>query len=134
HDAATRGVPHARTALAEARAGLAAARDRAAHHREYVEALTARHDASAPAEPGLRSGLRRLLRTAAERQAAEAQRDRTQAEILDLLVHQRSALEDAQDHLTHCVRAERLAAEDLHTRSTVTLDETASAASRARAR
>ncbi|WP_380282859.1 DEAD/DEAH box helicase [Kitasatospora purpeofusca] len=134
HDAATRGIPRARAALAEARADLAEARERASHHREYVEALTARHEAQPEGGPGLRSGLRRLLRTAAERQAAEAQHERTQAEILDLLVRQRSALEDAQDHLARCVRAEDLAATDLHTRSTASLDEAAAAADRARAR
>ncbi|MER6363217.1 ATP-binding protein [Kitasatospora sp. NPDC001527] len=133
HDAAARDVPRARATLAEARADLAAARERASHHREYVEALTARHEAPSAAEPGLRSGLRRLLRTAAERQADEAQRERTQAEILDLLVRQRSALEDAQEHLARCVRAEDLAATDLHTRSTAALDAAAAAADRARA-
>ncbi|MFF7457021.1 AAA domain-containing protein [Kitasatospora sp. NPDC008115] len=133
-DAVTGDIPRARTALAEARADLAAARERAAHHREYVEALTARQDAPATAGPGLRSGLRRLLRTAAERQADEAQQERTQAEILDLLVRRRSALEDANEHLADCVRAERLAADDLHTRSTVSLAEAAGAADRARAR
>ncbi|MFB7470038.1 DEAD/DEAH box helicase [Kitasatospora sp. NPDC056184] len=134
HDAATRDIPRARAALAEARADLAAARERASHHREYVEALTARHEAPSETGPGLRSGLRRLLRTAAERQAAEAQHERTQAEILDLLVQQRSALEDAQEHLARCVRAEDLAASDLHTRSTAAVDGAAAVADRARAR
>ncbi|MER7707465.1 DEAD/DEAH box helicase [Kitasatospora sp. NPDC097605] len=134
YEAAAGGVPRAREALAEARADLAAAREVASHHRQYVEALTARHDAPSAAEPGLRSGLRRLLRTAAERQAAEAQRERTQSEILELLVRQRSALDDAQAHLARCVRAEELAAGDLHTRATVALDEAGAAADRARAR
>nr|WP_262986113.1 ATP-binding protein [Streptomyces sp. CBMA123] len=134
HRTATQRVPRAREALAGARADLAAARERAHHHRQYVDALTARHETPLTTEPGLRAGLRRLLQTTAERQAAEQQHERTQAEILDLLVQQRTALEDAYDHIARCVRAEELAAHDLHTGSTTALAEAAAALTRAHAR
>ncbi|MFE5584067.1 AAA domain-containing protein [Kitasatospora sp. NPDC056531] len=134
HQAATQRIPQAREALAGARADLAVARERAAHHRQYVDALTARYEALPTTEPGLRTGLRRLLQSQAERRAAEQQHERTQAEILALLVQQRTALNDAYDHIARCVRVEDLAAADLHTRSTTALTDAAQAATRARAR
>ncbi|MFF0298340.1 AAA domain-containing protein [Kitasatospora sp. NPDC004614] len=103
-------VPAARQELAAARARLSGARERAAHHREYVDALTTRYDASPTVERGVRGGLRRLLQSTADRQAAEQQRERTQAEILDLLVQQRRALDDAVEQVADAVHIEALAA------------------------
>ncbi|WP_285740513.1 DEAD/DEAH box helicase [Kitasatospora phosalacinea] len=114
HRAADERVPAARQELASARARLSGARERAAHHREYVDALTARYDAPPAVERGMRGGLRRLLQSAADRQAAEQQRERTQAEIMHLLVQQRRALDDAVEQVADAVRAEALAA-DRHT-------------------
>ncbi|MFD9690966.1 AAA domain-containing protein [Kitasatospora sp. NPDC059088] len=130
HHAATRRVPQAREALALVRADLVAARERAHHHRQYVDALTARHEAPPTAEPGLRAGLRRLLQSTAERQAAEQQHERTQAEILDLLVQQRTALQDADDHVARCVHAEELA-EHQHADSATVLAQATAALDRA---
>ncbi|MER7844139.1 AAA domain-containing protein [Kitasatospora sp. NPDC096077] len=127
---AARRVPAAHEALAGARADLAAARERAHHHRQYVDALTARHEAPPTTEPGLRAGLRRLLQSTAERQAAEQQQERTQAEILDLLVQQRTALEDAFDHIARRAHAEELAAHR-HTDSTAELARAGAALTRA---
>ncbi|MEU8922498.1 ATP-binding protein [Kitasatospora sp. NPDC048545] len=132
HEAANRRVPQAREALADARAELAAARERADRHRRQVDALTALHDEPPAGQPGLRAGLRRMLRSGAERQAAEQHRDRSQAELLALLVQQRTALEDAYDHIARCSRAEDLASADLHTRATGAVTEAAEAAARAR--
>lgn len=121
---ASEHVPRARQELATARADLSAARELAAHHREYVTALTARHDAPPAVERGLRGGLRRLLRSAAERQAAERQQEHTQAEIASLLAQQRTALQDSLEQIAAAVRAESLAA-DRHTRSGTVVDEAA---------
>ncbi|MEU8778411.1 DEAD/DEAH box helicase [Streptomyces sp. NPDC048606] len=116
HRATSEHVPRAHQELAGARADLSAARERAAHHREYVTALTVRHDAPPVVERGLRGGLRRLLRSTAEREAAERQQEHTQAEIADLLVRQRAALDEAVERVAEAVRAESLAA-DRHARS-----------------
>ncbi|GAA3374045.1 ATP-binding protein [Streptomyces racemochromogenes] len=124
HGTASEHVPRARQELATARADLSAARELAAHHREYVTALTARHDAPPVIERGLRGGLRRLLQSAADRQAAERQQERTQSEIAHLLVRQRTALEDSLEQVAAAVRAESLAA-DRHTRSAAAVDEAA---------
>ncbi|MFK0043526.1 AAA domain-containing protein [Streptomyces sp. NPDC090741] len=127
---ASEHVPRARQELATARADLSAARELAAHHREYVTALTARHDAPPAVERGLRGGLRRLLRSAADRQAAERQQEHTQAEIAHLLVQQRAALEDSLEQVAAAVRAESLAA-DLHARHGSAVDEAAASLSAA---
>lgn len=121
---ASEHVPRARQELATARADLSAARELVAHHREYVAALSARHDAPPAVERGLRGGLRRLLRSTADRQAAERQQEHTQAEIAYLLVQQRTALEDSLEQVAAAVRAESLAA-DRHTRSGAVVDEAA---------
>ncbi|MER7336786.1 ATP-binding protein [Streptomyces sp. NPDC000075] len=124
HRAASAHVPRARQELATARADLSAARELAAHHREYVAALTARHDAPPAVERGLRGGLRRLLQSSADRQAAERQQEHTQAEIAQLLIQQRAALDDSLEQVAAAVRAESLAA-DRHTRSAASVDEAA---------
>ncbi|KIF03348.1 hypothetical protein PL81_24785, partial [Streptomyces sp. RSD-27] len=102
-------MPRARRELATARADLSAARELAAHHRESVSGLTTRLDAPAAIERGLRGGLRRLLQSTAERQAAERQQEHTRAEIAYLLVQQRAALEDSVERVAAAVRAESLA-------------------------
>lgn len=122
HRAASEHVPRARQELATARAELSAARELAAHQREYVSALTARHDAPPVIERGLRGGLRRLLQSSAERQAAERQQEHTQAEIAYLLVQQRTALEDSLEQVAAAARTESLAA-TRHTRSGAAVDE-----------
>ncbi|MFI5648305.1 DEAD/DEAH box helicase [Kitasatospora sp. NPDC051705] len=134
HQDATRRIPHARSVLAEARSALATARERADHHTRQIAALTTLHDEPPTAQPGLRAGLRRLLRNSAERQAAEQHRERGQAELLALIARQRTALEDAYDHIARCARDEDLAAAELHTRSTTALTDAATAVTRARAR
>ncbi|MFZ3492953.1 AAA domain-containing protein [Streptomyces sp. 5.8] len=121
---ASEHVPRARQELATARADLSAAREVAAHHREYVTALTARHDAPPAVERGLRSGLRRLLQSAADRQAAEQQQEHTQAEIAYLLVQQRAAFDESLEQVAAAVRAESLAA-GRHTESGAAVDEAA---------
>ncbi|MEV7723409.1 ATP-binding protein [Streptomyces sp. NPDC087917] len=132
HRAASERVPQARRELAAARADLSATRERAAHHREYVAALTTRQDAPPAVERGVRGGLRRLLRSSAERQATERQRDRTQMEIAQLLVQQRAALDDAVWRVAEAVRAEALAA-DLHVRSETAVGEAAGVLATSRA-
>ncbi|MFD0261774.1 AAA domain-containing protein [Kitasatospora indigofera] len=112
--AAGERVPAARQELAAARAQLSGARERAAHHREYVDALTARYDAPSAVDRGVRGGLRRLLQSSADRQAGEQQHERTQAEIMHLLVQQRRALDDAVEQVAGAVRDEALAV-DLYT-------------------
>ncbi|MGW6863663.1 AAA domain-containing protein [Streptomyces sp. NPDC054912] len=124
HRAASEHVPRARRELAAARADLSAARELAAQHREYVTALTARHDAPPAIERGLRGGLRRLLQSTADRQAAERQHEYTQAEIAHLLVRQRAALEDSLARVSAAVREESLAA-DQHVRSGSAVDNAA---------
>lgn len=124
HRTASEHVPRARQELATARADLSAARELAAHHREYVTALTARHDTPPAVERGLRGGLRRLLQSTADRQAAERQQEHTQAEIAYLLVQQRAALEDSLEQVAAAVRAESLAA-SRHARSGSAVDEAA---------
>lgn len=109
YGAASEHVPRARQELANVRAELSAARELAAHRREYVTALTARHDAPPTPEPGLRGGLRRLLQSSAERQAAERQQEHTQAEIASLLVQQRAALHDSLEQVAAAARDESLA-------------------------
>ncbi|MGW4503833.1 AAA domain-containing protein [Streptomyces sp. NPDC004436] len=110
HRTASEHVPRTRQELATARADLAAARELVSHQREYVTALTARHGTPPAVERGLRGGLRRLLQSTAERQAAERQQERTQAEIAYLLVQQRAALEDSLEQVAAAVRTESLAA------------------------
>ncbi|MEE1783397.1 DEAD/DEAH box helicase [Streptomyces sp. SP17BM10] len=132
HRTAGERVPRARQELAAARAQLSGARERAAHHREYVDALTVRHDAPPAVDRGLRGGLRRLLQSTADRQAAEQHRERTQAEILHLLVQQRRALDDAVEQVADAVRAEALAVE-LHNDADAAVTETANALATARA-
>ncbi|MCX5077739.1 AAA domain-containing protein [Streptomyces sp. NBC_00424] len=124
HRNASAHVPRARQELATARADLSAARERAAHHREYVTALIARHDTPPTVERGLRGGLRRMLQSAADRRAAEQHQERTQAEITHLLVQQRAALEDSLEQVAAAVRTESLAA-GRYTRSGTTVDEAA---------
>ncbi|MCX4529509.1 ATP-binding protein [Streptomyces sp. NBC_01551] len=124
HHTASEHVPRTRQELATARADLSAARELATHHREYVTALTARHDTPPAVERGLRGGLRRLLQSTAERQAAERQQEHTQAEIAYLLVQQRAALEDSLEQVAAAVRTESLAA-DRHARSGSAVDEAA---------
>ncbi|WP_316528855.1 DEAD/DEAH box helicase [Kitasatospora brasiliensis] len=131
HRSAIERVPRAREALADARATLAVARERADQHRRQVDVLTSLHAEPPAAQPGLRSGLRRLLQSGADRQAAEQHRDQTRTELLSRLVQQRTALEEAQDHIARCVHAESLATE-LHTRSAAAVTEAAEAATRAR--
>ncbi|MFE4258847.1 AAA domain-containing protein [Streptomyces sp. NPDC056883] len=121
---ASEHVPRARQELATVRADLSAARELAAHHRDYVTALTARHDAPPAVERGLRGGLRRLLQSTADRQAADRQQEHTQAEIAHLLVRQRAALEDSLEQVAAAVRAESLAS-DRHSRSATVVDEAA---------
>ncbi|MFF7593088.1 AAA domain-containing protein [Kitasatospora purpeofusca] len=125
-------VPRARQELADARARLSGARERAAHHREYVDALTVRYDAPPTVEGGLRGGLRRLLQSTADRQAAEQQRERSQAEIMHLLVQQRRALDDAVEQVADAVRAEALAV-DRHADADAAVTEAADALATARA-
>ncbi|QKW48647.1 DEAD/DEAH box helicase [Streptomyces buecherae] len=132
HQAAGEHVPRARQELAAARAQLSGARERAAHHRAYVDALTARHDAPPPVDSGLRGGLRRLLQSSADRQAAEQHRQRTRSEILHLLVQQRRALDDAVEQVADAVRVEALAV-DLHTDADAAVTEAAGALATARA-
>ncbi|WP_143196340.1 DEAD/DEAH box helicase [Streptomyces sp. CB03578] len=132
HRAASAYVPRARQELATARADLSAARELAAHHREYVTALTARHDTPPAVERGLRGGLRRLLQSAADRQAAERQQEHTQAELAHLLVQQRAALEESLEQVAAAVRAESLAA-GRHARSGGAVDEAADGLTAARA-
>ncbi|MFD9374116.1 AAA domain-containing protein [Streptomyces sp. NPDC059999] len=124
HRNASAHVPRARQELATARADLSAARERAAHHREYVTALIARHDTPPTVERGLRGGLRRMLQSAADRRAAEQHQERTQAEIVHLLVQQRAALEDSLEQVAAAVRTETLAA-GRYTRSGIIVDEAA---------
>ncbi|MFE6838756.1 AAA domain-containing protein [Streptomyces sp. NPDC057705] len=124
HRTAAEHVPRARQELATARADLSAARELAAHHREYVTALIARHDMPPAVERGLRGGLRRLLQSSADRQAAERQQEHTQAEIAYLLVQQRAALEDCLEQVAAAVRSESLAA-GRHARSGRAVDEAA---------
>ncbi|MER7767062.1 AAA domain-containing protein [Kitasatospora sp. NPDC096140] len=133
HEAADRGVSRARQALEEARSVLAVARERADQHRRQVDTLTALHDEPPTAQSGLRAGLRRMLRSEAERQAAEQHRERSQAELLALLVEQHTALADANGHIARCVRAEEQAAAELRTRSTTDVTAAATAADFARA-
>ncbi|MFI6006780.1 DEAD/DEAH box helicase [Streptomyces sp. NPDC051366] len=132
HRTASEHVPRARQELATARADLSAARELAAHHREYMTALTARHDTPPAVERGLRGGLRRLLQSTADRQAAERQQEHTQAEIAYLLVQQRAALEDSLEQVAAAVRAESLAA-GRHARSGSAVDEAATGLNAARA-
>ncbi|WP_327301361.1 ATP-binding protein [Streptomyces goshikiensis] len=132
HRAASAYVPRARQELATARADLSAARELAAHHREYVTALTARHDTPPAVERGLRGGLRRLLQSEADRQAAERQQEHTQAELAYLLVQQRAALEESLEQVAAAVRAESLAA-GRHARSGGAVDEAADGLTAARA-
>ncbi|WP_128819030.1 DEAD/DEAH box helicase [Streptomyces sp. S063] len=133
HRAATAHVPRARQELAAARADLSAARELATHHRDYVAALTARQDAPPVVERGLRGGLRRLLQSSADRQAAQWQQERTQAEIARLLVQQRTALDDSVAEVASAVRAEALA-EDRNTQAVAAADEAAAGLTAARAR
>ncbi|MEU3831132.1 DEAD/DEAH box helicase [Streptomyces microflavus] len=132
HRAATEHVPRARQELDTARADLSAAREMAAHHRDYVTALTARQDAPPVVERGLRGGLRRLLQSSADRQAAQWQQERTQAEIAQLLVQQRAALDDSMAQVAAAVRAEALAA-GRNSRSATAVGEAAAALTSARA-
>ncbi|MGW7442996.1 AAA domain-containing protein [Kitasatospora sp. NPDC054795] len=132
HRAAAECVPRAREALADARATLATARERADQHRRQVGVLTALHDEPPGAQPGLRGGLRRLLQSGAERQAAEEHRERSRSDLLAQLVQQRTALEEAHDHVARCIRAEGLAA-DLTARTTAAVTEAETGAVRARA-
>lgn len=124
HRTASEHVPRARQELATARANLSAARELAAHQREYVTALTARHDTPPAVERGLRGGLRRLLQSTADRQAAERQQEHARAEIAYLLVQQRTALEDSLEQVAEAVRTESLAA-GWHARSGSAVDEAA---------
>ncbi|MFF3526012.1 AAA domain-containing protein [Streptomyces rubiginosohelvolus] len=133
HRAATAHVPRARQELAAARADLSAARELATHHRDYVTALTARQDAPPVVERGLRGGLRRLLQSSADRQAAQWQQERTQAEIAQLLVQQRTALDDSVAEVSSAVRAEALA-EDRNAQAVTAADEAAAGLTAARAR
>ncbi|WP_199887632.1 DEAD/DEAH box helicase [Streptomyces badius] len=133
HRAATAHVPRARQELAAARTDLSAARELATHHRDYVAALTARQDAPPVVERGLRGGLRRLLQSSADRQAAQWQQERTQAEIARLLVQQRTALDDSVAEVASAVRAEALA-EDRNTQAVAAADEAAAGLTAARAR
>ncbi|MCY0931774.1 ATP-binding protein [Streptomyces sp. H27-H1] len=119
YGAARAHIPQARQELAAARADLSAARELAAYHRDYVTALSARHDTPPAMERGLRGGLRRLLQSSAERQ-----QEHTQAEIAYLLVEQRAALEDSLEQVAAAVRAESLAV-GRHTRSGTVIDDAA---------
>ncbi|MYX17705.1 hypothetical protein GTY67_30630 [Streptomyces sp. SID8374] len=132
HRAAAEHVPRARQELDTARADLSAAREMAAHHRDHVTALTARQDAPPVVERGLRGGLRRLLQSSADRQAAQWQQERTQAEIAQLLVQQRAALDDSMAQVAAAVRAEALAA-GRNSRSATAVGEAAAALTAARA-
>lgn len=132
HRAATEDVARARQELATARADLSAARELAAHHRDYVTALTVRQDAPPAVEGGLRGGLRRLLQSSADRQAAQRQQEGTQAEIAELLVVQSAALDDSMAQVAAAVRAESLAAGRTSQYATA-VDETAAAVTAARA-
>ncbi|MFE2291750.1 AAA domain-containing protein [Streptomyces sp. NPDC059452] len=131
HRAATEHVPRARQDLDAARADLSAAREVAAHHRDYVTALTVRQDAPPVVERGLRGGLRRLLQSSADRQAAQLQQERTQAEIAQLLVQQRAALDDSMAQVAAAVRTEALAAGRI-SRSATAVDEAAAGFTAAR--
>ncbi|MFD6656555.1 DEAD/DEAH box helicase [Streptomyces parvus] len=133
HRAATAHVPRARQELATARADLSAAREMATYHRDYVTALTARRDAPPVVERGLRGGLRRLLQSSADRQAAQWQQEHTQAEIAQLLVQQRIALDDSLAEISSAVRAEALA-EDRNAQAATAVDEAAARLTAARAR
>ncbi|MEU6237657.1 ATP-binding protein [Kitasatospora sp. NPDC047058] len=133
HHAAGERVPRARQELAAARAQLSGARELAAHHREYVDLLTTRSDTPPTVERGLRGGLRRLLQSPADRLAAEQHRERTQAEILDLLVQQRRALDGAVQQVGDAVRAEALAL-DLHAEAGTAVASAALAITAAQAR
>ncbi|MFB6668838.1 DEAD/DEAH box helicase [Streptomyces parvus] len=133
HRAATAHVPRARQELATARADLSAAREMATYHRDYVTALTARRDAPPVVERGLRGGLRRLLQSSADRQAAQRQQEHTQAEIAQLLVQQRIALDDSLAEISSAVRAEALA-EDRNAQAATAVDEAAARLTAARAR
>ncbi|MCX5409273.1 AAA domain-containing protein [Streptomyces sp. NBC_00335] len=124
YGAASELVPRARQELADVRAELSAAREQAAHQREYVTALSVRHEAPPAPERGLRGGLRRLLQSPAERQAAERQQEHTQAEIASLLVRQRAALHDSLEQVASAAREESLAAAR-HARSGAAVDEAA---------
>ncbi|MFE4632311.1 DEAD/DEAH box helicase [Streptomyces sp. NPDC056773] len=124
--AASEDVPRAREELAAARADLPAARDLAASQREYITALTTRHNTSPTVEGGLRGGLRRLLQSTADREAAERQQEHTQAEIARLLVQQSSALHDSLQQVATAVRAESLAL-DRQAQANVVVDEAATA-------
>ncbi|MEU1286134.1 AAA domain-containing protein [Kitasatospora sp. NPDC005856] len=132
HRAAAEHVPRAREVLADARAALAGARERADQHRRQVEVLTTLHDEPPSAQPGLRAGLRRLLQSGAERQAAEEHRERTRGDLLAQLVQQRTALEEARDHVARYTHAEDLAA-DLTARTATAVTEAETVAARARA-
>ncbi|MYW28268.1 hypothetical protein, partial [Streptomyces sp. SID2119] len=71
--------------MAEARAGLSAARELAAHHRAQVTELAALQDAPPTVDRGLRGRLQQLLQSSAERQAAQRRLDHGRAEIARLL-------------------------------------------------
>ncbi|MGW1178797.1 DEAD/DEAH box helicase [Kitasatospora sp. NPDC002543] len=132
HRSAAEYVPRAREALADARAALSVARETGEQHRRQVDVLTALHDEPPGAQQGLRAGLRRLLRSGAEREAVEQHRESSRAELLAQLVRQRTALEEAHDRIADCTRAEDLAA-DRSARSAAAVAEAESAAARARA-
>ncbi|WP_328867622.1 ATP-binding protein [Streptomyces sp. NBC_00304] len=132
HRAATEHVPRARQELAAARADVSAARELAAHHRDYVTALTSRQDAPQTVEPGLRGGLRRLLQSSADRQAAQHRQERTQAEITELLVQHRAALDDSVARVAAAVHAESLAVGRI-SRSATAAEEAAAGLTAARA-
>ncbi|MFE9664748.1 AAA domain-containing protein, partial [Streptomyces sp. NPDC005955] len=126
-------VPSARQELATTRARVSAARELAAQRRQYVEALTARHQAPVVVERGLRGGLRRLLRTSAEREAAEQQRERSQVEVAAALMQERAALDTAMMQVSACVEAEAMAV-DVHVRCSAERDAATTAAATALAR
>ncbi|WP_157531565.1 DEAD/DEAH box helicase [Kitasatospora sp. Root107] len=133
HRAVGERVPLARQALAAARADLSVARELAGQQRELVDAATARHEAPAVVENGLRGGLRRFLQTAAERQAAEQQRERSQDEILRMLVGYRAELAAALADVARRVRTEALAI-DLHGQCVTALADVAADLATARSR
>ncbi|MFD8061419.1 AAA domain-containing protein [Streptomyces cyaneofuscatus] len=109
HRAAAEHGARARREMAEARAGLSAARELAAHHRAQVTELAALQDAPPTVDRGLRGRLQQLLQSSAERQAAQRRLDHGRAEIARLLTQQRAALDGSVAQVAAAVHAEILA-------------------------
>ncbi|WP_424210938.1 AAA domain-containing protein [Streptomyces sp. BI20] len=95
HARAGATVPRARLSVEEARADLSGARRVAEDHRRLIGRLTALLEEPEPAGRGLRGGLRRLLRSPAEREAESRAAAAERAGLLDRIDAGHAALETA---------------------------------------